>query len=134
MTIERPYRIILVDDERPILDSLQRNLRNEDYEIESYTSSVEALEQCNKNQYDLMISDYKMPEIDGVMLLSMVKRIQPDLTCFLLTSHAEADKLINAVRNSYINKFMLKPWDPSDLKFQVARVLEKTDITDAVRP
>ena len=116
---------MLVDDEKPILDSLLRNLKKQGYHIDTFTSSVKALDHCSQEKYDLVISDYKMPDIDGVMFLSLVKNIQPDSVRFLLTSHAEAEQLIDAIDKSYVHKFILKPWDPAELRFLIANHLSE---------
>ena len=124
---QQEKRILLVDDEQPVLDSLKRNLRNQGYIIDAYSDAQQALGVCELRRYDLIISDFKMPGMDGLMFLTLVKKILPDSTRFLLTSHTEAERLLEAIRNFIVHKFVLKPWDPSELRFLVARTFSEMD-------
>lgn len=115
-------RILLVDDERNILNALQRELKD-DYEVEAFSSPVEALIRCNNASFDLVISDYKMPEMDGVTFLRKLGNIQPDAARLLLSGQVDIDALVSAINETHIFRFLVKPWDKIELKNSIEQAL-----------
>ncbi len=78
--------ILLVDDEEMVLNSIKSFFAIEtDYKLATYTSPIKALEAIEENRFDLVISDYLMPEMDGITFLSRFKERQPQATRMLLT-------------------------------------------------
>ena len=85
----QPNIILLVDDEEMVVTSIKSFLTLEtDYEVVAFTSPKEALEFVRKTKVDVVISDYLMPDIDGIEFLGQVKDIQPQATRILLTGYA----------------------------------------------
>lgn len=115
-------RILLVDDEQNILNALQRELKD-DYEIEVFSSPIEALIRCNNVSFDLVISDYKMPEMDGVTFLRKFGNIQPDAARLLLSGQVDIDALVSAINETHIFRFLVKPWDKIELKNSIEQAL-----------
>ena len=125
---ERPV-ILLVDDEEMIITSIKSFLAVEtDYELLSYTSPVKAVEdlQTKIKSLDLVISDYLMPEMDGISFLAEVKKRFPLVPRILLTGYADKENAIKAINNVGLYQYIEKPWDNDDLRLIIRNGLEKT--------
>lgn len=133
------YRILLVDDEQNVLNALQRELRGK-YETEAFTSPLEALQRCREVKFDLVISDYLMPELKGIQFLKQFGEIQPDAARMILSGQADIEGLLVAINETHIYRFVAKPWDPLELKISIAQaldyrriILENSRLADAYR-
>jgi len=125
---ERPV-ILLVDDEEMIITSIKSFLAVEtDYELLSYTSPVKAIEDLETKikSLDLVISDYLMPEMDGISFLAEVKKRFPLVPRILLTGYADKENAIKAINNVGLYQYIEKPWDNDDLRLIIRNGLEKT--------
>jgi len=122
--------ILLVDDEDMVLSSMRSFFAIEtNYQILAYTSPVKALEDLDKNgQVDLVISDYLMPEMDGITFLAKVKEKLPMVPRILLTGYADKENAIKAINNVGLYQYIEKPWDNEDLKLVIRNGLEKTTL------
>lgn len=118
------HRIMIVDDEENILRALRRALAASDIETEIFSHPHEALRRAQTANFDLVISDYRMPEMDGIHLLSEMKQLQPDAMRLVLSGHADLEGLIAAVNAAGIFRFISKPWHDSDLMLCVRHALE----------
>jgi two-component system, probable response regulator PhcQ len=116
-------RIMLVDDEPNILNALRRALAGEPYAIEAYTDPEQALERFDAAPCDLVLSDYRMPRMNGVALLEAVKARQPDTLRIILSGYADLDAVISAINVAEIYRFLAKPWEDYDLKAVIANAL-----------
>ncbi len=118
--------ILLVDDEEMVVTSIKSFLTLEtDYEVVSFTSPKEALEYVKDNRVDLVISDYLMPDIDGIQFLAEIKEIQPEATRVLLTGYADKENAIKAINDVGLYQYIEKPWENEDLKLIIRNGLEK---------
>jgi response regulator RpfG family c-di-GMP phosphodiesterase len=118
--------ILLVDDEEMVVTSIKSFLTLEtDYEIVAFTSPEEALEYVRNNKVDLVISDYLMPNIDGIEFLAQVKDVQPEATRILLTGYADKENAIKAINDVGLYQYIEKPWENDDLKLIIRNGLEK---------
>ncbi|MCR5262164.1 MAG: response regulator [Candidatus Gastranaerophilales bacterium] len=117
------YKLLLVDDEPDNLALLYRTLRGK-YDITKTTSPIEALDILEKQHIDLVISDHKMPEMDGVEFLKRVYDKHPDTMRLLLTAYTDASILIDAINYAKIYRYIKKPYEPSELLLTVANTLE----------
>jgi len=122
------YRILLVDDEPNVLSALRRIFRRENYQIETAMSGAEALQILAKNDFQLMISDFKMPQMVGSELLKRVKSLYPEIIRIMLTGYADTDAVMGAINEGAVYKFILKPWNDDDLRVTVALALEQYDL------
>jgi response regulator RpfG family c-di-GMP phosphodiesterase len=121
--------ILLVDDEEMVLSSIKSFFAIEtDYKLLTYTSPEKALEELGVNgqRVDLVISDYLMPEMDGITFLAKVREKLPMVPRILLTGYADKENAINAINNVGLYQYIEKPWDNADLKLIIRNGLEKT--------
>jgi len=116
------YRILLVDDEQNVLNALRRELQDE-YEIESFSNLAEALKRCHDVQFDLVIADYQMPEMNGIQFLKQFGKLQPDAIRIILSGQADTNVLINSINETHIYRFIDKPWDKTELAGTIAQAL-----------
>jgi len=127
-------RILLVDDEPNVLRSLKRVLRLPGppvlalEAIETFESPLSALERLRDFAFDLILSDYRMPEMDGVAFLSASRQIQPDAARLILSAQADLKGLIGAINEAGIHRFIMKPWDDVDLRVALAEALEHREL------
>ncbi len=115
-------RILLVDDEQNVLNALRRELQDE-YEIEAYASPNDALARCGDADFDLVIADYLMPEMNGVQFLKQFGEMQPDAARLILSGHADIQGLLGAINETHIYRFIAKPWENAELKSVISQAL-----------
>ena len=121
--MQNKYKILIVDDEENNLALLYRTLRK-DYEIVKTVSPHEAIELLKSQNFDMVISDHKMPDIDGVELLKFVNDHSPSTIKILLTAYSDASILIDAINYANIYRYIKKPFNPQELLMIVAAGLE----------
>jgi len=118
--------VLLVDDEEMVVTSIKSFLTLEtDYEVVAFTSPKEALGFVKDNRVDLVISDYLMPDIDGIQFLAEIKETQPEATRVLLTGYADKENAIKAINDVGLYQYIEKPWENEDLKLIIRNGLEK---------
>lgn len=124
--------ILLVDDEEMILRSIKSFLAVEtDYKLLTYTSPLKALEELDGiKRIDLVISDYLMPEMDGISFLAEVKKRFPLIPRILLTGYADKENAIKAINNVGLYQYIEKPWNNDDLRLVIRNGIEKTALLD----
>jgi response regulator RpfG family c-di-GMP phosphodiesterase len=142
------YRILLLDDEINVLSALKRSLLAIPYdeldgdrpEIETFVSAQQALARIASRPVDLVIADYRMPEMSGVDFLTEAVRVQPDVARLILSGNADLDAVIEAVNRVHIFRFIGKPWNDFELKSGVVQalatreqLLENRRLADIVR-
>lgn len=131
------YRIILVDDEQNILSALRRlfvspslqDAGSPKFQVETFTSPQQALRRAGDGVvFDLVISDYRMPEMDGVAFLKAFKSIQPNAERLILSGYADLEALVGAINEAQIFRFIAKPWHDYELKSAVEQALAHRDL------
>lgn len=123
--------IMLVDDEEMVLNSMKSFFAIEsNYTLMTYTSPLKALEDLDRSHahVDLVISDYLMPEMDGITFLANVKDRLPMVPRILLTGYADKENAIKAINNVGLYQYIEKPWDNEDLRLIIRNGLEKTTL------
>jgi DNA-binding NtrC family response regulator len=109
-------RILLVDDEPLVVESLQTLLTLETaHEVLGFTSCQAALERIRLVPLDLAISDFLMPEMDGVSFLKEVRSLYPEIPLIILTGYADKQSAIRAINEVGLYQYLEKPWDNNDL-------------------
>ncbi len=122
---ERDWRILCVDDEPNILSALRRLLRAHGYRITVAGSGAEGLQLMATEPFDLVISDMRMPEMDGARFLEQVKQRWPETVRILLTGYADIASTVEAINKGEIYRYVAKPWDDNDMALIVRRALER---------
>ncbi|MDH5570195.1 MAG: response regulator [Gammaproteobacteria bacterium] len=122
------HELMIVDDDENILKALSRVLsKNKKFSIETYSDPDYALKCAIKKKYDLIISDYRMPIMNGLSFLSTAKKIQPNAMRMILSGHADIEILMSAINEIEIFRFITKPWNDKDLINSVNQALEFKD-------
>ncbi len=116
--------LLLVDDEPNILTSLKRLFQPLHYKIITAQNGHEGLAQLEQQPVDLIISDMRMPEMDGATFLEQVAERWPDTVRILLTGYADLTSTIKAVNSGQIYRYISKPWEDNDITLSVKRALE----------
>lgn len=123
------YVVVIVDDEEMVLTSLSSFLSLEtEYEVKTFTLAKEALEFVRNNHVDLVISDYLMPEMDGLAFLIEVKKLKPEVPRIILTGYADKENAIKAINDVGLFQYIEKPWDNSDLLIILRNGLERNSL------
>ncbi|MFZ0391084.1 MAG: response regulator [Calditrichia bacterium] len=121
--------IVLVDDEEMVLNSLNSFLRLEtSYNVKTFTSARDALEYIGNNDIDLVISDYLMPEMDGITFLARVREMHPEVPRIILTGYADKENAIKAINEVGLFQYIEKPWDNDDLLIILRNGLERQEL------
>jgi DNA-binding NtrC family response regulator len=126
---ESPETIVIVDDEEMVLTSLDSFLALEtDYQVKTFLSPSEALEFIRDNEVHLVISDYLMPEMDGIAFLAKVRDLKPDVTRIILTGYADKENAIKGINDVGLFQYIEKPWDNDNLRIVIRNGLEKQQL------
>lgn len=112
--IENRYKVLMVDDEEDNLALLHRTLRGE-FDTIKTTSPLDALEILRREPVDIIISDHKMPDMDGVEFLKQSFELNPNCVRLLVTAYSDSSILIDAINFGKIDRYIKKPWDPAEL-------------------
>ena len=112
--------VLIVDDEEMVTQSLGALLELEtDYQVVTFQSPVDALATLQKRPVDLVISDFLMPNLDGLQFLSQVKKMYPEVPRVLLTGYADKENAIKAINEVELFQYIEKPWDNDHVKLIV---------------
>lgn len=114
MTVSR-IKLLLVDDENEIIRALQRSLRK-DYDIAATTSANQALELLEQQDFDVIVSDVRMMEMDGLELLARCQQNHPMMGRIALTGYADMEACQQAIENKTAQLIVSKPWETFELK------------------
>ena len=117
-------KILIVDDEENILNSLKRLFRKEPYEILTATSGDEGLRILDDHQVDLIVSDLKMPQMNGNEFLKRAKEKNPVPLRIMLTGHADLKSVVEAIEQGEVYRFLLKPWADEELKMTIRQAMD----------
>jgi response regulator RpfG family c-di-GMP phosphodiesterase len=120
-----PPTVLLVDDEPSVLSALRRLFRTQGYRIEQATSGVDALALLRDTPVDLVVSDMRMPGMDGAAFLAEVRAAYPSVARILLTGYADITATIAAINQGAIHRYIAKPWDDNDLLLVVSDALHR---------
>jgi len=116
-------KILIVDDERDMREFLEIMLRKEGYDACSMENAGLALEYCAKNPVDLVISDIRMPGMDGVDFLKALKELDPEILVIMITAYASVDTAIEAMKCGAYDYFT-KPFNIDEIKLNIKKALK----------
>lgn len=123
------YRIMVIDDEQNILNAMRRLMRKQkDWEVEYFDSAKEALKRAHAASFELFLSDYRMPGMDGVKFLSETKKSHPEAMRLILSGFTDLEALLGAINEAEIYRFISKPWQDYDLITTLEQALAQREI------
>lgn len=123
------HRIVIVDDDELVLTSLRSLLALEtNYDAQCFTSAEEALDFVRDHDVDLVVSDYLMPEMDGISFLARVREMKPEVPRIILTGYADKENAIKAINEVGLFQYIEKPWDNADFLIICRNGLEKKQL------
>lgn len=124
--------ILIVDDELAICRSCRDVLTGENYGVDFALSAKEAIALIEKKSYDLILTDLKMPEIDGIGLLEHIKKNDPDIPVIVITAYATVETAVEAMRKGACD-YISKPFSSAELRMAVEQALEKSGLVRQIR-
>lgn len=116
-------RVLVIDDEQVVLDSVRKVLSGEDYEVDTTLSSREGLDWALQRPYDLVLTDIRMPVIGGMRVLRDIKRMKPSLPVVIITGYATVRSAVQAMKLGATD-YLEKPFTPEELHAAVATALD----------
>ena len=122
---ETTFALLFVDDEPGVLQALRRIFLDENYHIHTAANAEEALEIIKKDPVHLVISDHRMPGMNGAQLLRKIKDEWPETIRIMLTGYADVQSIMGAVNDGAVYKFITKPWNDEDLRLTVSLALQQ---------
>lgn len=130
-------RVMLIDDEVLVLRALTRTIRpffeDADVHLETFSDPELALLRCAEVSFDVVMSDYRMPQINGADFLGLVKRLQPDAVRIVLSASTDFKEVSNAINRAEIFRYLAKPWEADELKSVLVLAFERFDQAGEIR-
>ncbi len=120
-------RVFVVDDEEGMCTILRKVLTQEGYEVETFSKPAAALERIRTDPPDIVVSDMRMPEVDGMQLLRTVKQVSPSTNVILMTAYGSVQSVIEAMRAGAYD-YITKPFQLDELLLTVARAAERVQL------
>jgi len=127
--------LLIVDDEPNVLSAMRRLCLNAAVlpaipspSIVTFTSAGDALAHLDAHDVDIVISDYRMPEMDGAALLAQVKERHPDSARIIMSACSDIEGIVRAINQAGIFRFVSKPWSDTDLKATINEVIAHRDL------
>jgi DNA-binding NtrC family response regulator len=117
-------RILLVDDEEDLLDTCRQVLERAGFMVDPVTDSPRAVRRLEEEAYDLVVTDLKLPELDGIGLLTRSRDLQPDTPVLLMTAFPTVETAVEAVKKGAFD-YLVKPFGPDQLVVVVKRALNQ---------
>jgi len=124
--------VLVVDDDAPIRDSLEKILKRDGYAIQTAADGESALKIIRHQPVNLILADLRMPNMDGLQLLKAVKILSPEIEVVLMTAYGEVDIAVQAMQAGAYH-FIQKPLKRSEILLTIARALEKQMLAIEVR-
>ncbi len=118
-------RILLVDDDRNFLRVLGYQVQQFGYDTCCVSSGVQALDRIQESPMDLVVSDLRMPGMDGLQLLERIRRLDPDLPVIVLTAHGSIELAVDAVKSGAAD-FLTKPFEREEIRHSIRKALKMT--------
>lgn len=127
-------KIVILDDEKMVTSSFKTLLKVEGFsDVNCFNSPFEAVEFLKNNTPDIIISDFMMPEMNGLEFLTEAKKLHPEVSMILLTGYADKENAIKAINEIGLYKYIEKPWDNDDLLFNIRNGIERSHLLSDLR-
>ncbi|HPQ71894.1 MAG TPA: sigma-54 dependent transcriptional regulator [bacterium] len=121
------FNILVIEDDQKMRNALQMILSKEGYQVEALESAEEALERIRVRTYDLLISDIKLPGLDGMELLTAVRNFNPNTSIIMITAYATVDQAVIAMKAG-AEDYISKPFNLEEIKIVVRKVRERQEL------
>lgn len=126
--------IVAVDDEKMVTSAFKTLFKVEGYnDVHLFNNPKEAVEFLKENTPDLIISDFIMPEMNGLEFLTEAKKLHPEVSMILLTGYADKENAIKAINEIGLYKYIEKPWDNDDLMMNIRNGIERSHLLENLR-
>ncbi|MBI1945887.1 MAG: response regulator [Deltaproteobacteria bacterium] len=125
--------ILFVDDEPQVLRALARSLKGEQYTLAFSGDPLDALARLTERPFDIVVSDYMMPNMTGVELLTRVHECRPATLRMMMTGHADKQATIMAINEGAICHYLEKPWSDAELKSVLRDAAQSVAVQRAAR-
>ena len=116
--------LLITDDDPNVLNSLKRELRKEDYPIFFANSGREGLDLLQRHDIAVVLSDQRMPHMDGVAFLEKVRKYKPEVIRMILTGYSSRENAIDAINRSGVFSYITKPWSSGELKATISKAFQ----------
>jgi DNA-binding NtrC family response regulator len=116
-------RILVIDDDEMTQKNLRRILEKLGHQVSTYGNPLRALQRLEESPYDVIITDFRMPYLDGLELLNRAKRLSPDVEVILITGYASLEGAVQATKQGAFH-YLAKPFDPEQVRAIVNKALE----------
>lgn len=120
-------KVLVVDDEQSVATSIKAILQLDGYEVTAVTSGKEALAQLREHEFDIVLTDLRLDDLDGIEILRETQRLWPDTAAIMLTGHASLESTVAALRSGAYD-YLIKPLDVGELRATVGRALERRQL------
>jgi len=125
-------RVMVVDDEENIREVLSNYLDSMNYEVDTAEDGQEALNKYQKGDFDLIISDLLMPNIDGLELLKRIREIDKDVIFLMITGYPSIETAVDAIKKGAYD-YITKPFHMEDVKLRIERAFEKRSLKERLK-
>ncbi|UCF63398.1 MAG: sigma-54-dependent Fis family transcriptional regulator [bacterium] len=125
-------RVMVVDDEENIREVLSNYLESMNYEVDAAEDGQEALNKYQKGDFDLIISDLLMPNIDGLELLKRIREIDKDVLFLMITGYPSIETAVDAIKKGAYD-YITKPFHMEDVKLRIERAFEKRSLKERLK-
>lgn len=125
-------RILIVDDEKAVRESLANWFRDEGYGVDVAESGKEALAKLTHSNWDVFLIDIRMPGMDGLELQRKLKEAQPDATVIIMTAYASVETAVEGMKQGAYD-YIIKPFDPDDLEHTIRNAVERKQLVSENR-
>jgi len=122
--MKQPFQIMVVDDEEAMRESLSGWIIKQGYQVQTAGSGPEALSYLAQDSYDLLLIDIKMPEMDGLELLRLVKSEHPQVLVIMITAYGSIENAIESMKRG-ADDYLLKPFDPEQLMILIEKMVQQ---------
>ncbi len=123
--MDEEIKLLCVDDEQNVINALKRLFFDSDYTIFSATSGQEGLDILERENVQIVISDYRMPNMNGVEFLKEVCKHWSQTVRIVLSGYADTTSVVEAINEGQIYKFVPKPWNDEELKVTISNAVER---------
>jgi DNA-binding NtrC family response regulator len=124
IAMKRETNVLIVDDEKTVCNSCRKILTQAGYRVEVASSGQEAIDKIKGNGFDVVITDWKMPRMDGLEVTRRVKQEKPEMAVIIITGYPSVENTVEAIRSG-ASDFVTKPFTPEELSDAMLRALSK---------